>query len=67
MVENCVLGPGSAMVDGVKTGLAGCSTKSCVNNCLRKDPGLGYQYVSFSSKEGDSNQCQYFIPTVTLS
>lgn len=37
---NYIMADGLAVIDGKKTGLAGCSNKSCFKPCLRQHPEL---------------------------
>ena len=57
---NKVTGKYSAIVDGKKTGLAGCV--GCEMNCLRKDRRLETVLPSFKIANHDSIGCPRFIP-----
>jgi len=57
---NKVTGKYSAIVDGKKTGLAGCV--GCEMDCLRKDKRLESVLPSFKVVTHNSIVCPRFIP-----
>ena len=61
---NTILSAHSAMVDGMRTGLAGCKNTTCPSRarCLRADDRLDSECAIFRKSEG----CESFIPNSNI-